>query len=75
MGWLLPQAGIEPLALVPEGVLALRRNDFMFLFNFTDAPATAWLNLTGVTDAFTRQPVEREVSIPPRDVKVMHNVR
>lgn len=71
VGWLLPQAGVEPLALVPEGVLALRRGDLIFLLNFAGAPATAWLNLTGLADALTHQPVEREVSIPPRDVRVM----
>jgi len=71
IGWLLPQAGIDSLALVPDGVLVLRRGDFVFLLNFTESPATAWLNVTGATDAFTQQTVEREVMIASRDVRVL----
>lgn len=75
IGWLLPQAGVQPLALVPEGVLVSRRNDsardYLFLLNFTDAPATAWLNVTGATDDLTGEPVEREVTIAARDVRVL----
>lgn len=71
IGWLLPQAGVQPLALLPEGVLISRREGFIFLLNFTDVPITARLYLTGVTDVFTGQAVEREVTILPRDVRVM----
>lgn len=71
VGWLLPQTGVESLAMTPEGVLVTRRGDHIFLLNFTDVAATAWLNLTGVTDAFTGQAVEREVTIAPRDVRVL----
>jgi beta-galactosidase len=71
LGWLLPEAGVEPVALVPEGVLVSRRDRFIFLLNFTDAPAVAWLNVTGVVDAFSGQSVEREVTIAARDVRVL----
>jgi beta-galactosidase len=71
IGWLLPQAGIDSLALVPDGVLVLRRGDFVFLLNFTESPAAAWLNVTGATDAFTQQAVEREVMIASRDMRVL----
>jgi len=70
-GWLLPQAGVESVAMAPEGVLVSRRGDYVLLLNFTDAPATAWLNVSGVTDVFTNQSVEREVTIAPRDVRLL----
>jgi len=71
IGWVLPQAGVEPVALVPEGTLVSRRGSFVFLLNFTDAPATGWLNRVGGVDAFSGQAVEREVMIAPRDVRVL----
>jgi beta-galactosidase len=71
IGWVLPQAGVEPVALVPEGVLVTRRGAHIFLLNFTDVAAAAWLNVASVTDAFTGQAVEREVTIAPRDVRVL----
>ncbi|PKO22817.1 MAG: beta-galactosidase [Chloroflexi bacterium HGW-Chloroflexi-1] len=71
ISWLLPQAGVQPLALLPEGVLVSRRGSFVFLFNFTDAPATAWLNVTSAVDAFTGQSIERAAAIAARDVRVL----
>jgi len=64
----LPQAGVQPLALLPEGVLISRREGFVFLLNF-DVPATAWLYVAGASDIFAGQAVEREVTILPRDVR------
>jgi beta-galactosidase len=69
--WLLPNAGVEPAALVPAGVLVYRRGDFIFLLNFTDANASAWLNVRDAADAFTSLAVGREVTVPPRDVRVL----
>ncbi|MCX6029850.1 MAG: beta-galactosidase [Chloroflexi bacterium] len=69
--WLLPNAGVEPAALAPAGVLVYRRGDFIFLLNFTDANASAWLNVRDAADAFTGLVVGREVTVPPRDVRVL----
>jgi beta-galactosidase len=69
--WILPRASVLPLALVPEGVLVCRREGFVFLLNFTDVAATARLYVAGASDIFTGQAVEREVTILPRDVRVM----
>ena len=71
IGWVLPQAGVEPVALVPEGVSVVRRGDHIFLLNFTDVAAAAWVNAASVADAFTGQAVEHEVTISPRDVRVL----
>ena len=71
LGWLLPQVGVESAAMTPEGVLVSRRGDHILLLNFTDAPAAAWLNVSGVIDALTDEPVEREVTIAPRAVRIM----
>lgn len=71
ISWILPRASVQPMALVPEGVLVSRRGDFVFLLNFTDVPVTARLYLAGASDSFTGQAVEREVTIPPRDVRVL----
>jgi beta-galactosidase len=75
VSWILPQAGVESLAILPEGVLVSRRGDFIFLLNFTDSPAIARLNVTGLTDAFTGKPIEREVSIAARNVGVFRRQR
>jgi Beta-galactosidase C-terminal domain len=68
---ILPRASVQPLVLVPEGVLVCRREGFVFLLNFTDVPATVRLYVAGTSDIFTGQAVEREVTILPRDVRVM----
>ena len=75
IGWLLPKAGIQPLAHVTEGVLVYRRNgsesDYIFLLNFTDVTTTIRLSITGATDVLTNQKVERKVKIAARDVRVL----
>jgi beta-galactosidase len=71
ISWILPRASVQPMALVPEGVLISRRGDFVFLLNFTDVHVTTRLYLAGASDVFTGQAVEREVTILPRDVRVL----
>jgi beta-galactosidase len=75
ISWLLPQAGIKPLAQVPEGVLVYRRKDsgcdYLFLLNFKDVPAIILLNIAGATDAITGQPVEPQVTIAARDLRLL----
>lgn len=56
---LLPEAGVEPLALLPEGVLAYQRGSYLVLLNFTDAVATAWVAAAG------------ETTVEARDVRVL----
>jgi beta-galactosidase len=70
VSWISPQVGVESLAILPEGVLVYQRGDFVFLLNFTDSPAVARLNVTGLTDEFAGRPVEREVTIAARNVRV-----
>jgi len=75
IGWLLPKAGVQPLAYVTEGMLVYCRNDsesdYIFLLNFTNVPATIRLGVIGATDILTSQKVERKVMIAARDVRVL----
>lgn len=73
---LVTEAGVQPIGMVPPGVVSGRRvregETFLFLLNFTEAEARVWLNGAGWTDAFTRTAVDNEVSIPPRNTRVVH---
>ena len=70
-GFLALHPAWSPISYTGAMLVHVLSGDLIFLLNFTDAPATAWLNVTGVSDAFTGQPVEREVSVAARDVRVM----
>ncbi|MDH4135461.1 MAG: beta-galactosidase [Anaerolineae bacterium] len=74
LAWLLPRAGVEPVATVPAGVKVMRRVDdsheFVFLLNFSDAVATVKLSKTGYTDAMTGEPCRPSVEVPARGVAI-----
>lgn len=75
IGMLLPEAQVEPVGMLPQGVIAGRRKrgdeTFLFLMNFTDGEQRMWLNGTNRRDAFTQTPVEKETSIPPRQTRIL----
>ncbi len=74
LDWLLPRAGVEPVATVPAGVKVMRRGgdgrEFVFLLNFGGAAATARLSRTGYTDALTGEPCGLSVEVPARGVVI-----
>jgi beta-galactosidase len=74
LAWRLSVAGIEPVATVPAGVKVMRRADdgreFVFLLNFSGAPATAKLSETNYTDALTGEPCGPSVQVPARGVVI-----
>jgi beta-galactosidase len=51
---ILPDAGVKPLALLPEGVLVYHRGSYLVLLNFTDAASTAWVAAVGDTTVAAR---------------------
>lgn len=75
VGMLTAKAGVQPVGMLPPGVVAGRRvrenESFLVLMNFTDAEKRAWLNGTGWRDAFTQATIENEVSIPARGTRVV----
>ena len=74
-GLLLPESGVEPLGMIPNGMIGARRgaggHDYIFLLNFTDSPAVALLSASELKDALTGEPVEREIGVPARGVSVV----
>lgn len=72
--WLLPRAGVAPLATVPAGVKVMRRaNDdaeFVFLMNFTDAEVPVQLVGEDYVNAMTEEPLGSLVEVPARGVVV-----
>ncbi len=78
LAWLLPRAGVEPVAAVPAAVKAMRRagdgREFLFLLNFSDAVATVGgcpaLSRMGYTDALTNEPCGPSVEVPARGVVI-----
>lgn len=74
-GMLIAEAGVQPVAMLPPGVVAGRRvregETFLFLMNFTDGEKRAWLNGAGWRDAFKQATMENEVSIPARGTRVV----
>lgn len=75
VGMLLPEANIEPLGMLPHGVIAGRRvranETFLFLLNFTDEEKRVWVNGTSWRDAMSEEELQSEVSVSARGVKVM----
>ncbi len=57
---LASQAGVLPLAVVPDGLIVYRRGPYLILLNFTEQQLTA--SVQGNT-----------ISVGPRDVKVISN--
>ena len=78
LAWLLPRAGVEPVAAVPAGVKVMRRagdgHEFVFLLNFSDAVATVGgcpaLSRTGYTDALSGELCGPSVEVPARGVVI-----
>ena len=58
LAYLCRQAGIEPLAELPPGLVAYRRGPFTILLNFTDQPLIAQIG-------------DQHVAVGPRDVQVI----
>jgi len=75
LAWLLPRAGVEPVATVSPGVKVMCRvgdgHEFVFLLNFSDVVATAKLSRIGYTDALTAEPVAQELWLGPREVRIL----
>jgi hypothetical protein len=75
---LLPEAGIEPIGILPPGVISGLRigggKRVLVLMNFTDAPKRAWVNGTGGRDVLDEQEVGNEVLIAARGVRVLTSV-
>ncbi|MFD0888165.1 Beta-galactosidase C-terminal domain, partial [Streptosporangium algeriense] len=66
----LAAAGVEPVAVVPEGVEATRRGDHLFLLNHTTDPARVDLAEPG-TDLLTGRDLAGRIEIPGRDAVVL----
>jgi beta-galactosidase len=60
LGFLAAQAGVSPLATLPDGVIASQRGSHIILLNFTDQPQTATVQ-------------GRTVLVGPRNVEVVSN--
>ncbi|MFI7534977.1 beta-galactosidase [Streptosporangium sp. NPDC049376] len=66
----LAAAGVEPVAVVPEGVEATRRGDHLFLLNHTTDPVKVDLAEPG-TDLLTGRDLAGPIEIPGRDAVVL----
>lgn len=77
VGMLLPEAQVEPVGIVPQGVLTGRRvragKTIWGLMNFTDEEKRVWLNASSWRDLETGAPLDKEQRIPPRAVRVFES--
>jgi beta-galactosidase len=73
--WLLPLVGVEPLLDTPAGVEAAARGGpagrVLFLLNHNETPASVTLPAP-YADALSGEPVPRELSLGPREVRILH---
>lgn len=78
VGMLLPEAQVEPIGIVPQGVFVGRRvragETFWGLMNFTDEEKRVWLNAGDWRDLGTGAVPERELKIPPRAVQLLKSM-
>lgn len=79
VGMLLPEAQVEPIGMLPPGVIAGRRirdgETFLFLMNFTDEEKRVWVNGLGWRDVNTAMDVSGEVTVGVRGVCVLRQAR
>lgn len=77
VGMLLPEAQVEPIGIVPQGVIVGRRTragkTFWGLMNFTDEEKRVWLTADDWRDVNTGATLEQEVKIPPRAVQIIES--
>lgn len=75
VGMLLPEAQVEPVGIVPQGVMVGRRvrdgKTCWGLINFTDGEKRVWLNASGWQDATNNQALDNEVTLLPRAIRVI----
>lgn len=75
IGMMLPQAQIEPIGILPHGVIAGRRvgegETYFVLMNFTDEEKRAWVNGADLFDAANNAPVLNEVVIGVRGTRIL----
>jgi beta-galactosidase len=79
VGMLLPEAQIEPLGILPQGVIAGRRvrpnETYWFLLNFTDDEKRIWLNGEAWHDAANDMPLSHELTLSTRGSRVLKRTK
>lgn len=75
VGMLIPEAGIEPIGILPYGVVAGTRERqgecFLLLANFTDEEKRVWLNRRAWCEIETGETTASEITLSPRSVRAL----